>query len=79
MPHLPSLPSIDFAWPLAIKLNALTIAKIILKLVIFKMIVKFIALTCLLFFIPKLESKKEDKDNDDNDDSDDGRRLISSK
>ncbi|XP_057330599.1 uncharacterized protein LOC130670969 isoform X2 [Microplitis mediator] len=63
---LPQLmPSIDFSWPFALKLNAFTIAKILLKLVIFKMIVKFIAVICLLLFIPKLEMKKDDNDNDD--------------
>lgn len=61
------MPSIDFSWPFALKLNAFTIAKILLKLVIFKMIVKFIAVICLLLFIPKLEMKKDDNDNDDDD------------
>jgi len=53
--HISLLPSIDLGLPLALKLNAFTIAKILLKLVIFKMIVKFIAVICLLLFIPKLE------------------------
>ncbi|XP_024935708.1 uncharacterized protein LOC107274950 isoform X1 [Cephus cinctus] len=65
IPQLPSFPSIDFSWPLALKLNAFTIAKILLKLVIFKMIVKFIALICLLLFIPKLEIIKKKTENDD--------------
>lgn len=65
---LPSLSNIGLAWPLAIKLNAFTVAKIILKLVIFKMIVKFMAVMCLLLFIPKLKTKKEGKDDDDEDD-----------
>ncbi|XP_044584689.1 uncharacterized protein LOC123265113 isoform X1 [Cotesia glomerata] len=63
---LPQLmPAIDFSWPFALKLNAFTIAKILLKLVIFKMIVKFIAVICLLLFIPKLEMKNNDDDSDD--------------
>ncbi|CAL7938343.1 unnamed protein product [Xylocopa violacea] len=73
------LPSIDFSWPFALKLNAFTLAKILLKLVIFKMIVKFIAVICLLLFIPKLEIKKSKKgnmQNDDNDEDDEGRSLL---
>ncbi|XP_011693304.1 PREDICTED: uncharacterized protein LOC105453229 [Wasmannia auropunctata] len=62
------LPSIDLGLPLALKLNAFTIAKIILKLVIFKMIVKFIAVICLLLFIPKLEIIKKKVSNKDEDD-----------
>ncbi|XP_046625965.1 uncharacterized protein LOC124307856 [Neodiprion virginianus] len=72
MPSLPSIPMIDFTWPFALKLNAFTLAKIILKLVIFKLIVKFIAIICLLLFIPKLEtSKKDDKQEDDYEGRDD--------
>ncbi|XP_031771243.1 uncharacterized protein LOC100869260 isoform X1 [Apis florea] len=74
-----SLPSIDFSWPFALKLNAFTLAKILLKLVIFKMIVKFIAVICLLLFIPKLEIKKGNKGNNmegSNDDEDEGRRFL---
>ncbi|XP_076296053.1 uncharacterized protein LOC143216661 isoform X2 [Lasioglossum baleicum] len=75
------LPTIDFSWPFALKLNAFTLAKIILKLVIFKMIVKFIAVICLLLFIPKLEIKKKVnrpsmQDDDDDDDDDEGRRSL---
>ncbi|XP_076651500.1 uncharacterized protein LOC143358326 isoform X2 [Halictus rubicundus] len=76
------LPTIDFSWPFALKLNAFTLAKILLKLVIFKMIVKFIAVICLLLFIPKLEIKKKGNrpsmhdDDDDDDNDDEGRRSI---
>ncbi|KAL6445962.1 hypothetical protein ACFW04_000970 [Cataglyphis niger] len=66
--YISLLPSFDLGLPFALKLNAFTIAKIILKLVIFKMIVKFIAVICLLLFIPKLEiikKKVSDKDEDD--------------
>ncbi|XP_032687917.1 uncharacterized protein LOC116852051 [Odontomachus brunneus] len=65
--HISILPTFDLGWPIALKLNAFTIAKIILKLVIFKMIVKFIAAICLLLFIPKLEiiKKKGNKGEDD--------------
>ncbi|KOX79718.1 hypothetical protein WN51_11328 [Melipona quadrifasciata] len=80
--HL-GFPSIDFSWPFALKLNAFTLAKILLKLVLFKMIVKFIAVICLLLFIPKLEIKKTIKkvnvqnnaQDDDDDDEDEGRIL----
>lgn len=61
------LPSINLGLPFALKLNAFTIAKIILKLVIFKMIVKFIAVICLLLFIPKLEIIKKKVSNKDDD------------
>lgn len=43
------------------------------------MIVKFIAVICLLLFIPKLEIKKGNKGNNmegNNDDEDEGRRLL---
>lgn len=42
------------------------------------MIVKFIAIICLLLFIPKLEIKKSDKGNNmqNNDDGDEGRRFL---
>uniref|UniRef100_A0A182JB04 Uncharacterized protein n=1 Tax=Anopheles atroparvus TaxID=41427 RepID=A0A182JB04_ANOAO len=40
---------------LKFKFDLFTVAKILLKLVIFKKIVKFIALLCLLFFIPTLK------------------------
>ncbi|CAK9794628.1 hypothetical protein ANTPLA_LOCUS55 [Anthophora plagiata] len=76
--HL-GFPSIDFSWPFALKLNAFTLAKILLKLVIFKMIVKFIAVICLLLFIPKLEIKKKGNKggmSNDDEDEDEGRRVI---
>lgn len=77
--HL-GIPSVDFSWPFALKLNAFTLAKIILKLVIFKMIVKFIAVICLLLFIPKLEIKKGNKgssESGDDDGEDDDERSRS--
>lgn len=42
---------------LKFKLDLFTIGKILIKLIIFKKIVKFIALICLLLFLPKLQSK----------------------
>lgn len=41
------------------------ITKILLKLIVFKKIVKFIALICLLFLIPALNSKDGDDSDDD--------------
>ncbi|CAD7090412.1 unnamed protein product [Hermetia illucens] len=41
------------------KISLFTIGKILLKLIIFKKIVKFIALICLLLFLPKLKSLKD--------------------
>lgn len=75
--HFSLLPSINLGLPLALKLNAFTIAKIILKLVIFKMIVKFIAVICLLLFIPKLKIIKK-KVSGNNDEEDDEERNFSS-
>lgn len=39
------------------KLDLFTIGKILIKLIIFKKIIKFIALICLLLFLPKLQPK----------------------
>ncbi|XP_031620352.1 uncharacterized protein LOC116338920 isoform X2 [Contarinia nasturtii] len=39
------------------KLDLFTIGKILIKLIIFKKIVKFIALICLLLFLPRLQTK----------------------
>lgn len=50
---------------LKFKLDFFTIGKILLKLIIFKKIVKFIALICLLLFLPKLQTIKDDKEKDE--------------
>lgn len=39
------------------KLDLFTIGKILIKLIIFKKIIKFIALICLLLFLPRLQAK----------------------
>lgn len=52
---------------LKLKLDFFTIGKILLKLIIFKKIVKFLALICLLLFLPKLQSHTTTSDNDDDD------------
>ncbi|XP_058055567.1 uncharacterized protein LOC131206978 [Anopheles bellator] len=48
---------------LKFKFNLFTFAKILLKLVIFKKIIKFIALLCLLFFIPTLKPSSSHGDD----------------
>ncbi|XP_049530145.1 uncharacterized protein LOC125948278 [Anopheles darlingi] len=50
---------------LKFKFDLFTFAKIMLKLVIFKKIVKFIALLCLLFFIPTLKPSSGGGHGDD--------------
>ncbi|XP_031787734.1 pollen-specific leucine-rich repeat extensin-like protein 1 [Nasonia vitripennis] len=65
---LPFFPAIDLSWPISLKINAYTLIKIILKIIIFKMIVKFIGTICLLLFLPKLISKKKDQHSDDEED-----------
>lgn len=50
---------------LKFKLDFFTIGKILLKLIIFKKIVKFIALICLLLFLPKLQSIHDNKDKEE--------------
>lgn len=39
------------------KIDLFTLGKILIKLIIFKKIIKFIALICLLLFLPKLQPK----------------------
>lgn len=52
------------------KLDLFTIGKIILKLLFFKKIIKFLGIICLLLFLPKLKGLfKEDKDKDDSSES----------
>lgn len=55
------------------KVDFYTIGKILLKLVIFKKIVKFIGIICLLLFLPTLKKKlgMGDKDHHSSDESDD--------
>lgn len=45
------------------KTDLVLLTKILLKLIIFKKIVKFIALVCLLFFIPALKDENADTDD----------------
>lgn len=68
MPHA----MMGFLDQFKMKLNIFTILKIILKLVIFKKIVKFIAILMLLLFIPQFKPKEMSMgtENEENDDSD---------
>lgn len=59
------LPAVDLSWPISLKIDAYTLIKIVLKIVIFKMVVKFIATICLLLFLPKLLHKKHDNEDDE--------------
>lgn len=52
------------------KFDLLLMTKILLKLIIFKKIVKFIALVCLLFFIPALKDDSTDDSKRNLDDMD---------
>lgn len=54
-------PGYGFLDKLSLKLDILTIAKLLLKLLIFKKIVTMIAVVCMLLVIPKLISFKKDK------------------
>ncbi|CAG4930010.1 unnamed protein product [Colias eurytheme] len=64
-------PGLGFFDKLSLKLDILTIAKLMLKFLIFKKIVTMIAVVCMLLVIPKLISFKKDKGGDDNNDEDD--------
>lgn len=56
LPH--SLKPIDLSSIIPIGMSIATVLKVILKLLIFKMIVKFIAVMCTLLFLPKLEKEE---------------------
>lgn len=49
------------------KINLFTIGKIILKLLIFKKIIKFIGVICLLLFLPKLKDMFKEEPSSDED------------
>jgi len=48
------------------KMDYVLMTKILLKLIVFKKIVKFIALICLLFFIPTLNEDNQGSEEDKN-------------
>lgn len=56
-------PGLGFLDKLSLKLDILTIAKLLLKLLIFKKIVTMIAVVCMLLVIPKLISFKKSEGN----------------
>lgn len=55
------------------KFDLILVSKILLKLIIFKKIVKFIGIICLLLFIPILKKKFEEHTSEEEDDE--GRRI----
>lgn len=64
------------------KLDLFTIGKFLIKVLIFKKIIKFIMLICLLLFLPKFQSKHMKMDDlvidVEEDDDDDRRRQFGS-
>ena len=56
---------------LKLKLDLFTIGKILLKVVLFKKFVSFVAVLCLLLFIPTLKRKVDNAVPDGGDDDDD--------
>lgn len=64
-------PGLSFLDKLSLKLDILTIGKIMLKVMIFKKIVSMLAVVCLLLFIPKLIHFKKDDGNNYNDEEED--------
>lgn len=68
-------------WPLLAKLkaklNLFTIGKLLLKLVIFKKIIKFISFICLLLIVPKLKDLFKGNMSSDNYSSESSRTLLS--
>ncbi|XP_013190582.2 uncharacterized protein LOC106134971 isoform X1 [Amyelois transitella] len=61
-------PSLGFFDKLALKLDILTIAKLLLKFFIFKKLVTMLAVVCMLLVIPKLISFKKDGGNSNDED-----------
>nr|XP_026489785.1 LOW QUALITY PROTEIN: uncharacterized protein LOC113396169 [Vanessa tameamea] len=69
-------PGLSFFDKLSLKLDILTIAKLMLKFLIFKKIVTMIAVVCMLLVIPKLISFKKDKDGTEEDERKFGGRNV---
>ncbi|XP_049872318.1 uncharacterized protein LOC126371140 [Pectinophora gossypiella] len=63
-------PGLGFLDKLSLKLDILTVAKLMLKFLIFKKIVTMIAVVCMLLVIPKLISFKKDGHSASNDEED---------
>lgn len=69
------------------KLDLFTLGKLLIKLILFKKFIKFVALICLLLFLPKLQSKSmmhvqdffgADDDEEDDDDKEEASSSNSS-
>lgn len=63
-------PGFSFFDKLALKLDILTIAKLLLKFLIFKKLVTMLAVVCMLLVIPKLITFKKDKGTPTTDEED---------
>ncbi|KAI5645975.1 ribonuclease HII domain-containing protein [Phthorimaea operculella] len=63
-------PGLGFLDKLAFKLDILTVAKLMLKFLIFKKLVTMLAVVCMLLVIPKLVSFKKDGGSSNSDDED---------
>ncbi|KAJ2951065.1 hypothetical protein O0L34_g5444 [Tuta absoluta] len=63
-------PGFGFLDKLAFKLDILTVAKLMLKFLIFKKLVTMLAVVCMLLVIPKLVSFKKDGGSSNSDDED---------
>ncbi|KAM3965017.1 uncharacterized protein ACR2FA_000914 [Aphomia sociella] len=61
-------PALGFLDKLSLKLDILTIAKLLLKFLIFKKLVTMLAVVCMLLVIPKLISFKKDGGNTNDED-----------
>lgn len=71
MQHMPEAQKSHSEWfvaKLMKKFDLILMSKILLKLIIFKKIVKFIGLICLLMFIPVLKKKFEEHTGDGEED-----------
>ncbi|XP_068617452.1 LOW QUALITY PROTEIN: uncharacterized protein [Battus philenor] len=68
-------PGLGFLDKLSLKLDILTIAKLMLKFLIFKKIVTMIAVVCMLLVIPKLISFKKDDGASGNTNDDEDRQF----
>lgn len=76
--HLPEAQKSHSDWFLSKilkKFDLVFISKILLKLLIFKKIVKFIGVACLLLFIPILKKKFEEHTSEEEEEEDEGRKF----
>lgn len=77
VPYSTGLPGLGFFDKLSLKLDILTIAKLLLKFLIFKKIVTMLAVVCMLLVIPKLIKFKKDDNGGGNYNDEDERKFGS--